>query len=159
MEQFARPIDAYTLPYDIDGEAWPHDGCRRRGRGVIMRVTALHSRIGIPLVGGYGPAMAAMEALTRDLSAELAPRGIRVVGFSGRRRWSGSGTIREAFEPRAGGHWVDVGAVGGPAGEPDASAAPHVAAPTAAVAAFLASDRASGLTGTIVNLTMGSLDD
>jgi enoyl-[acyl-carrier-protein] reductase (NADH) len=26
-------------------------------------------------------------------------------------------------------------------------------------AAFLASDRASGLTGTTVNLTMGSLDD
>jgi enoyl-[acyl-carrier-protein] reductase (NADH) len=29
----------------------------------------------------------------------------------------------------------------------------------AAVAAFLASDGASALTGTIVNLTMGSLDD
>jgi enoyl-[acyl-carrier-protein] reductase (NADH) len=29
----------------------------------------------------------------------------------------------------------------------------------AEVAAFLASDRASGLTGTTVNLTMGSLDD
>ena len=27
------------------------------------------------------------------------------------------------------------------------------------VAAFLASDRASGMTGTTVNLTMGSLDD
>jgi len=27
------------------------------------------------------------------------------------------------------------------------------------VAVFVASDRASGLTGTIVNLTMGSLDD
>jgi enoyl-[acyl-carrier-protein] reductase (NADH) len=27
------------------------------------------------------------------------------------------------------------------------------------VAAFVASDRASGMTGTIVNLTMGSLDD
>jgi NAD(P)-dependent dehydrogenase (short-subunit alcohol dehydrogenase family) len=40
--------------------------------GVIMTVTALHSRTGIPLVGGYGPAMAAKEALTRDLSVELA---------------------------------------------------------------------------------------
>lgn len=27
------------------------------------------------------------------------------------------------------------------------------------VAAFMASDKASGMTGTIVNLTMGSLDD
>jgi enoyl-[acyl-carrier-protein] reductase (NADH) len=29
----------------------------------------------------------------------------------------------------------------------------------AAVAAFMASDKASGMTGTTVNLTMGSLDD
>ena len=29
----------------------------------------------------------------------------------------------------------------------------------ASVAAFMASDRASGMTGTIVNLTMGALDD
>jgi len=46
-----------------------------------MTVTALPSRTGIPLMGGYGPAMAAKEALTRELSAELAPRGIRVVGL------------------------------------------------------------------------------
>jgi enoyl-[acyl-carrier-protein] reductase (NADH) len=30
---------------------------------------------------------------------------------------------------------------------------------TADVAAFMASDRASGMTGTAVNLTLGSLDD
>ncbi len=49
--------------------------------GVIMTVTAVHARTGIPLVGGYGPAQAVKEALTRDLSAELAPHGIRVVGL------------------------------------------------------------------------------
>ena len=49
--------------------------------GVIMTVTSIPSRTGIPLVGGVGPAMAAVEALTRDLSAELAPQGIRVVGL------------------------------------------------------------------------------
>ena len=68
--------------------------------GVIMTVTALHSRTGLPLVGGYGPAQAAKEALTRDLSAELAPHGIRVVGL----RPQGmpeTRTIRDAYEPRA----------------------------------------------------------
>jgi NAD(P)-dependent dehydrogenase (short-subunit alcohol dehydrogenase family) len=30
------------------------------------------------LQGGYPPAQAAKEALTRDLSAELAPQGIRL---------------------------------------------------------------------------------
>jgi len=71
-----------------------------RKSGVIMTLTALHSRTGLPLVGGYGPAMAAKEALTRDHSAELAPHGIRVVGL----RPQGmpeTRTIRDAFEPRA----------------------------------------------------------
>ena len=46
-----------------------------------MTVSALPARTGTPLNGGYGPAQAAKEALTRDLSAELAPHGIRVVGL------------------------------------------------------------------------------
>ena len=68
--------------------------------GVIMTVTALPARKGTPLNGGYGPAMAAKEALTRDLSAELAPQGIRVVGL----RPNGmpeTSTMRELFEIRA----------------------------------------------------------
>src|SRR4029453_15424307 len=90
VEQFARPIDAYTRSYFLTARL----AARRMsqaGSGVIMRVTALHSRVGLPLVGGYGPAMAALEALTRDLSAELAPRGIRVVGMrrQGLRRGAG----------------------------------------------------------------------
>ncbi|HEU4490590.1 MAG TPA: SDR family oxidoreductase [Jiangellales bacterium] len=80
--------------------AWRLGGWSRTSRGVIMTVTTLHSRTGIPLVGGYGPAMAAKEALTRDLSAELAPHGIRVVGL----RLQGipeTATLKDAFEPRA----------------------------------------------------------
>jgi NAD(P)-dependent dehydrogenase (short-subunit alcohol dehydrogenase family) len=49
--------------------------------GVIMTVTATTSRNGVPLVGGAGPAMAAVEALIRGLSAELAPHGVRAVGL------------------------------------------------------------------------------
>jgi NAD(P)-dependent dehydrogenase (short-subunit alcohol dehydrogenase family) len=51
-------------------------------------------------VGGFGPAMAAKEALTRGLSAELAPHGIRVVGL----RPQGmpeTRTIQEGSKPRA----------------------------------------------------------
>jgi NAD(P)-dependent dehydrogenase (short-subunit alcohol dehydrogenase family) len=33
------------------------------------------------LLGGYGPSQAAKEALTRHLSGELAPQGIRVAGL------------------------------------------------------------------------------
>jgi NAD(P)-dependent dehydrogenase (short-subunit alcohol dehydrogenase family) len=123
-----------------------------------MRVTATHARTGTPLVGGYGPAMAAMEALTRDLSAELAPHGVRVVGL---RPWAmpESSTIKEAFEPRAaatGMTWEQW--------QEQLASRTHARRlmtleEMADAAAFLASDKASGLTGTIVNLTMGSLDD
>ena len=126
--------------------------------GVIMTVTTLHSRTGIPLVGGFGPAMAAKEALTRDLSAELAPQGIRVVGLRPQ-AMPETGTIREAFEPRAKAsgmtweQWQEVLA--------SRTHARRLMTLTemANVAVFLASDQASGLTGTTVNLTMGSLDD
>jgi NAD(P)-dependent dehydrogenase (short-subunit alcohol dehydrogenase family) len=110
------------------------------------------------LVGGFGPAMAAKEALTRDLSAELAPRGIRVVGLRPQ-AMPETRTIREAFEPRAkasGMRWEQW--------------QEHLASRThprrlmtldemASAAVFLASDQASGMTGTTVNLTMGGLDD
>jgi NAD(P)-dependent dehydrogenase (short-subunit alcohol dehydrogenase family) len=128
------------------------------GSGVIMTVTALHSRTGIPLVGGYGPAQAVKEALTRNLSAELAPHGIRVVGLRPQ-AMPESGTIREAFEPRAAAtgltweQWQEMLA---------SRTHPRrlmMLEEMANVAAFVASDRASGLTGTTVNLTMGSLDD
>ena len=126
--------------------------------GVIMTVTSLLSRTGVPLVGGYGLAQAAKEALTRDLSAELAPQGIRVVGL----RPQGmpeTGTLKEAFEPRAkatGLTWDEW--------QQMLASRTHgrrlmTLAELANVAAFMASDQASGMTGTTVNLTMGSLDD
>jgi NAD(P)-dependent dehydrogenase (short-subunit alcohol dehydrogenase family) len=71
-EQFSLAISTYVTSYFLTARL----AARRmvpNGSGVIMTVTALHSRTGIPLVGGYGPAQAAKEALTRDLSAELAP--------------------------------------------------------------------------------------
>ena len=79
-EQFSLPITAYTTSYFLTARL----AARRmvpNGSGVIMTVTALPARTGTPLNGGYGPAQAAKEALTRDLSAELAPQGIRVVGL------------------------------------------------------------------------------
>ena len=80
VEQFSLPIATYTRSYFLTARLAARRMVPNKS-GVIMRVTTLHSRTGLPLVGGYGPAQAAMEALTRDLSAELAPQGIRVVGL------------------------------------------------------------------------------
>jgi NAD(P)-dependent dehydrogenase (short-subunit alcohol dehydrogenase family) len=157
VEEFIRPITTYANSYFLTARL----AARRmlpNQSGVIMTVSTLHSRTGIPLVGGFGPAMAAKEALTRDLSAELAPHGIRVVGLRPQ-AMPETRTIREAFEPRAkasGMTWQQW--------------QEHLASRThprrlmtldemASGAVFLASDQASGLTGTTLNLTMGSLDD
>jgi NAD(P)-dependent dehydrogenase (short-subunit alcohol dehydrogenase family) len=157
VERFLLPLESYTKSYFLTARL----AARRMmasGSGVLMTVSALLSRTGIPLVGGYGPAQAAKEALTRDLSAELAPHGIRVVGL----RPQGmpeTRTIKDAYEPRAkasGMTWEEW--------QESLASKTHprrlmTLEEMANVAAFMASDQASGITGTTVNLTMGSLDD
>ncbi|HEY9409734.1 MAG TPA: SDR family oxidoreductase [Jiangellaceae bacterium] len=157
LETFALPITAYATSYFLTARL----AARRmipNGSGVIMTVSALHSRIGLPLVGGYGPAQAVKESLTRSLSAELAPQGIRVVNL----RPQGmpeTRTIKEAFEPRAkatGMTWDQWQELLAGRTHPRRL---MTLTEMANVAAFIASDKASGMTGTTVNLTMGSVDD
>src|SRR5262245_7770020 len=157
LEHFSLAITTYVTSYFLTARLAARRMLPNKS-GVIMTVTALHSRIGIPLVGGYGPAQAAKEALTRDLSVEMAPQGIRVVGL----RPQGmpeTRTIKDAYEPRAkasGMTWEEWQAL-------LASRTHTLRLMTleemANVAAFMASDLASGMTGTTVNLTMGSMDD
>src|SRR5262249_2458378 len=78
--QFSLPIMAYTTSYFLTARTAARHMIPNRS-GVIMTVTALPARIGTPLNGGYGPAQAAKEALTRDLSHEFARHGIRVIGL------------------------------------------------------------------------------
>jgi NAD(P)-dependent dehydrogenase (short-subunit alcohol dehydrogenase family) len=156
-EQFSLPLTAYTTSYFLTARLAARHMLPNKS-GVIMTVTAIHSRIGIPLVGGYGPAQAAKEALTRHLSAELAPQGIRVIGL----RPQGmpeTRTIKEAYEPRAkasGMTWEQWQELLASRTHPRRLMTLEEMANTAV---FMASDKASGMTGTTVNLTMGSLDD
>jgi NAD(P)-dependent dehydrogenase (short-subunit alcohol dehydrogenase family) len=157
VEQFMLPLQSYTKSYFLTARLAARRMVPTKS-GVIMTVSALHSRVGLPFVGGYGPAQAAKEALTRHLSAELAPHGVRVVGLRPQAMLE-TRTIKNAFEPRAkatGMTWEQWQQL--------LASRTHgrrlmTLAEMANVAAFVASDQASGLTGTTVNLTMGSLDD
>jgi NAD(P)-dependent dehydrogenase (short-subunit alcohol dehydrogenase family) len=155
VEQFSLPITAYATSYFLTARLAARRMVANKS-GVIMTVTALPSRMGTPLNGGYGPAQAAKEALTRELSAELAPQGIRVVGL----RPHGipeTDSLKEVFDVKSPGmtweQWQEL-----------LASRTHARRlmtleETANVAVFLASDKASGMTGTTVNLSMGSLDD
>ncbi|HEY2555724.1 MAG TPA: SDR family oxidoreductase [Diaminobutyricibacter sp.] len=154
-EQFVFPITAYATSYFLTARL----AARRmvpNGSGVIMTVTALPARKGTLLNGGYGPSQAVKEAMTRDLSAELAPSGVRVVAI----RPHGipeTETMRHSYETRPPGRtWEQFEDFLAGSTHPRRTMRLEEAA---SVAAFVASDRASGFTGTVVNLTMGSLDD
>jgi NAD(P)-dependent dehydrogenase (short-subunit alcohol dehydrogenase family) len=157
LEQFSLPIATYARSYFLTARLSAQRMVANRS-GVIMTVTSTPSRTGTPLVGGGGPAMAAVEALTRGLSAELAPLGIRVVGLRPQGMPETS-RIKESF----GGYAKASGMTWEQFQELLASRTHarrlSTLAEMANMAVLMASDKASGMTGTTVNLTMGSLDD
>jgi NAD(P)-dependent dehydrogenase (short-subunit alcohol dehydrogenase family) len=157
VEQFSLPIATYTRSCFLTARLAARRMVANRS-GVIMTVTATLSRTGTPLVGGAGPAMAAVEALTRNLSAELAPQGVRVVGL----RPQGipeTDRIKEGFERYAKASGMTWEQFHEALASRTHTRRLSTLAELADAAVLLASDRASGMTGTVVNLSMGSLDD
>ena len=155
-ERFARPVVAYATSYFLTARLAARRMVARKS-GVIMTVSALPARAAGPLIGGYCAAMAAKEALTRSLSLELAPHGIRVVGVRPHAIPETS-TMQRVFELKAAKvmsweQWQQGLASRTHGGR--LSTLPEVGN----AAAFLASDQASGFTGTTVNLSLGALDD
>lgn len=157
VKQFSLPIATYVTSYFLTARLAARRMVSNKS-GVIMTVSALPARMGSPMNGGYGPAQAAKEALTRDLSLEFARHGLRVVCLRPHAIPETS-TMKEVFEIKS-----------KPAGMAWEQFTGYLASTThpkrvmtldevANVAAFVASDKASGLTGTAVNLTMGSVDD
>jgi NAD(P)-dependent dehydrogenase (short-subunit alcohol dehydrogenase family) len=156
VERFAEPIRDYTTSYFLTARLAARHMIRS-GSGVIMTVSAVPARTGTPLNGGYGPAQAAREALTRDLSMELAPHGIRVVAL----RPHGlpeTTTMRELFDAKRRGAmtWEEFEAFLAGSSHPRRV---QRLEEVANAAVLVASDGASGLTGTTVNLTMGTTSD
>jgi NAD(P)-dependent dehydrogenase (short-subunit alcohol dehydrogenase family) len=157
IKQFSLPIATYARSYFLTARLAARRMVPNRS-GVIMTVTSVPPRTGIPLMGGVGPAMSTVEQITRNLSAELAPQGIRVVGLQPQ-GMPEFGTIKEVF----GLHAKAWGITWEQAHELIAGKT-HVRrlttlAEMANMAVFMASDKASAMTGTVVNLSMGSLDD
>jgi NAD(P)-dependent dehydrogenase (short-subunit alcohol dehydrogenase family) len=156
-KQFSLPITSYATSYFVTARLAARRMVPNKS-GVIMTVSALPARTGTRLNGGYGAALAAKEALTRDLSAELAPQGIRVVAL----RPHGmpeTGSMRDLHDLKAKATGMTWEQFQGYLANMTHPRRVMRLEELANVAAFVASDKASGMTGTTVNLTMGSLDD
>jgi NAD(P)-dependent dehydrogenase (short-subunit alcohol dehydrogenase family) len=124
-----------------------------QGSGVILHLNSASGPAAMPGMGSTGPADAATESFMRYLAAELGPNGVRVCGI-----WT-AGVAETLTDEK-------LAAVAGDQAPPAQQALEMIAAmsalrrtPTVAniadVAAFLASDRAAGMTGTIANVTSG----
>ena len=157
-EGFSLPIITYSRSQFLTAKiAAKHMIVRKTG--VILTLTATPSSTAAPLVGGMAPAWAAVEALTRTLAKELGTDGIRVVCL----RPDGipeTDTITEVFGLHAQG-------AGMKSHKEFQSLMESMTllkrlptlAEVANTAAFIASDLASAITGTVVNLSCGSIVD
>jgi NAD(P)-dependent dehydrogenase (short-subunit alcohol dehydrogenase family) len=128
------------------------------GSGVILTITATPAHVPLPNNGSLGVVGAAIEAFCRQLAVDLGPRGVRVVCL----RSAGSpdapgvdyamtlsaeraGISRQAFEDQL-------------AEQTLLKRLPRLAE-VGAVAALMASDRASAVTATVANVTCGQIMD
>ena len=129
----------------------------RKGSGVILTLIAGPPEA-IPYLGGFGPACEAIQALWRGLAAELGPQGVRLVCL----RSAGSPDapdVQEMFRLHAKATGVTVEACASSFGSATLLRRLPLVAEVASVAVLMASDRASAMTGTFVNVTCGSRAD
>ncbi|MEU9211713.1 SDR family oxidoreductase [Streptomyces sp. NPDC048415] len=154
VEDFVRPVETGIRANFVTARA----AARRmaeRGSGVILTLNS-GSAHGSPMMGGTGPADAAIDTLVRNLALELGPRGLRAVGL-----WAAGvpeTLTRQKLAAVNSGMDLDENAIQGLlanlAGMRMTRRNPTLPE-IAATAAFLASDHAGGITGTFVNVTGG----
>ena len=155
VEDFLHPVAAYARTNFVTARAVaPH----LRAGGALLTISTPGAKLAFPGVLGY----AAIEAFSRVLAAELAPAGVRVV------------CLRPDAIPEAAAAGSHSRAVFAPVAERMGTTVDGLLeegaartllgrfptlAEVADAAAFLASDRAGAMTGTVANLTCGSVVD
>ena len=161
LHDYEQPISAYTRTNFITAQAVARHMIQQNS-GVILTLSTPGSRISGQGFIGYGTTCGAIEAFSRILAGELGAHGIRVIClrpdiipealatshtrevFSGFARRSGM-TVEAMLAARANTSTL-------------LKRFPTLKG-VADYAAFVASDRASAMTGAIANLTCGSLVD
>lgn len=149
---FVRPITTGITTTFITARAAARH-MAAQGSGVILALNS-GSAHGSPMMGGTGPADAAIDTLVRNLAVELGPSGVRVLGI-----WAAG--VPETLTP------AKLAAVNADLQLDDAALQGLLAqldqlrllrrsprlAEVADVVAFLASDRAAAITGSFTNAT------
>lgn len=157
FEDFARPISVAMRAQFLTTRAAARH-MTRQASGVIMAITATTARLAIPDIGGTGVTFDAIESQCRQWACELGGHGVRVV-------WLQTTGLPEALAD------IELFPAYG-TGSPNGMTRPELIAwmerrtmldrltslaEIGNVAAFMASDHASAMTGTAANITCGQV--
>jgi 3-oxoacyl-[acyl-carrier protein] reductase len=160
FDDYAHPIVAYTRTHFLTAKAVARHMVKK-GSGVILTLSTPGSRLPGPGFMGFGVACGAIEALTRHLAGELGGSGIRVICLrpDAIPEALARSHSRDVFREPARRAGLTIEAMLEQAKTATLLKRMPTLAEVANYATFVASDRASAMTGTIANLTCGSLVD
>ncbi len=156
-DQFLSPIETAIKSQFITATAAARSMIEK-GNGVILMLSANAAKKPYENTGGFGVACAAIEALSRQLAAELGKHNIRVVCLRSAGSPDAEG-VSEVFDKHAG--ILNISREEFEVQFAESTMLKHL--PTlnevANVAAIMASDKATSITAAIINVTCGELAD
>jgi len=155
LDNYTKPIHAYTVSHFLTARAAARRMVQTHS-GVVLMHTPEPAIQGAPHVGGMGPAWAGIEALSRDLSAELARQGVRsiVIRSTGLPQTK---TIDLVFELHAKAMGMTYDQFKGLMESMSHTGRSTTLEEVANAAVFAASDLNSGMTGAVINITGGKV--
>jgi NAD(P)-dependent dehydrogenase (short-subunit alcohol dehydrogenase family) len=110
-----------------------------RGSGSIINIGSQAGQVGMPGIAAYSGTKGALASLTRSWAAEFSPAGVRVNVVA-------AGPVYTPIQPRETAEAVGAGTIMGRVAQPDE---------IASVIAFLASPKASYITGAVIAVDGG----
>jgi len=150
LDAFLKPLDRAMRSHFITATAAARI-MKQQASGVILSLTATPGGIGYPLTGGFGPACCAIESFSRNLASELGPHGIRVVNI----RSAGSPDSQVFRDFKAMNAALSDVVLGNMRNDTMLKELPLMQ-DIADAAVFLSSGMASKITGTTLDLTVGT---
>lgn len=146
MEDFLAPVHGWLRTQLLTARAAAQHMTGRRA-GVVLMLSASSAPRAIAGTGGFGVAGAAVEALTRTLAAELGPSNVRVVCLRPHRIGEALGDTADLpMDPMDFRRFLENMTLLGRL---------PTLADVARTAAFLVSDGAASVTGSVVDLSCG----